>query len=286
MTIGSVHAVNVSSGGVPKRRVLSAVVGREGLEGDRQADRRHHGGPERAVTLFSLDLIRALQAEGHPIAPGSIGENLTLEGVRWVASPSSPASAADADERAPADPSLRPKVEARTRSIYDAGSRPDSPRSFLSQPIGRGGTSWVSCGASMAVTDDRHIQLLVKQLDEAVPREGHVEVLADPEDFDSRRVRANRLGYLRLGVEILKAAYAPSTRSGQQERVDLDLGYLTGLEDCSYYFERCEDVWSPAFGEPPGALSQIAGGILVLFVVGSLLTGAFTILRWLGSALW
>jgi len=56
----------------------------EGLEGDRQADGRVHGGPERAVTLFSLEVIQALQREGHPISPGSIGENLTLADLDWA----------------------------------------------------------------------------------------------------------------------------------------------------------------------------------------------------------
>jgi len=35
------------------------------------------------------------------------------------------------DERQLGDSSLRPKVEARTRSIYDAGSRPETSRRFL-----------------------------------------------------------------------------------------------------------------------------------------------------------
>lgn len=30
-----------------------------------------------------MELIRALQAEGHPIGPGQIGENLTVEGLDW-----------------------------------------------------------------------------------------------------------------------------------------------------------------------------------------------------------
>ena len=54
-----------------------------GLAGDAQRDREHHGGPERALCLFSMELIRALQAEGHPIEPGHIGENLTVEGLDW-----------------------------------------------------------------------------------------------------------------------------------------------------------------------------------------------------------
>lgn len=78
------HAINVSNGGVPKLPRPSCFVSVSGLEGDRQRDLRHHGGPERAVCLYSLDLIQALQAEGHDITPGSIGENLTVEGVDWA----------------------------------------------------------------------------------------------------------------------------------------------------------------------------------------------------------
>jgi MOSC domain-containing protein YiiM len=75
--------ISVSGGGVPKRPVPSARVTALGLEGDAQRDREHHGGPERALCLFSQERIRALQAEGHPITPGSIGENLTIEGIDW-----------------------------------------------------------------------------------------------------------------------------------------------------------------------------------------------------------
>jgi MOSC domain-containing protein YiiM len=75
--------INVSSGGVPKRPVGSARVTVDGVEGDRQRDRRHHGGPERAVCLYPLELIEALRAEGHPIGPGLIGENLTVRGLDW-----------------------------------------------------------------------------------------------------------------------------------------------------------------------------------------------------------
>jgi MOSC domain-containing protein YiiM len=53
------------------------------VEGDRQADRVHHGGPRQTVCLYSLEVIEALRAEGHPIAPGHAGENLTLAGIDW-----------------------------------------------------------------------------------------------------------------------------------------------------------------------------------------------------------
>ena len=81
--MGVVHSINISNGGVPKLPRDSCYVGINGLQGDRQRDLRYHGGPERAVCLYSLDLIQALQAEGHAITPGSIGENLTVEGVDW-----------------------------------------------------------------------------------------------------------------------------------------------------------------------------------------------------------
>ena len=80
---GRVVRVNVSRGGVPKRPVAEARVGPGGLEGDWQNDRRYHGGPDRAVCLFSLEVIEALRAEGHPVEPGSTGENLTVEGLPW-----------------------------------------------------------------------------------------------------------------------------------------------------------------------------------------------------------
>ena len=80
----SVHQINVSDGGVPKLPVSEARVSREGVAGDRQRTRSVHGGPDRAVCLFSLERILALQAESHPIAPGLSGENLTLAGLDWA----------------------------------------------------------------------------------------------------------------------------------------------------------------------------------------------------------
>jgi MOSC domain-containing protein YiiM len=80
---GSVAAINISNGGVPKGRVSGAQVSRSGLEKDTQDDKKHHGGPERAVCLYSLERIRSLQTEGHPIDIGTVGENVTVEGIDW-----------------------------------------------------------------------------------------------------------------------------------------------------------------------------------------------------------
>jgi MOSC domain-containing protein YiiM len=81
--IGTVVSINLSGGGVPKSRVSGAQVSRSGLVGDAQNDTEHHGGPDRAVCVYSLERIRSLQAEGHPIDVGTAGENVTLGGVDW-----------------------------------------------------------------------------------------------------------------------------------------------------------------------------------------------------------
>jgi MOSC domain-containing protein YiiM len=81
---GRLDSINVSRGGVPKRPTPEAAITTDGVEGDRQRDRRYHGGPDRAVTLFSAERIAAMQTEGHSIAPGTTGENLTVSGIDWT----------------------------------------------------------------------------------------------------------------------------------------------------------------------------------------------------------
>ncbi len=57
-------------------------VGRTNLDGDRQADRRVHGGPDMAVLCYSASHYPAWREElGLPSMPhGGFGENFTIEG--------------------------------------------------------------------------------------------------------------------------------------------------------------------------------------------------------------
>lgn len=60
-------------------------IGVQGLNGDRPADRVHHGGPDKAVHLYVQDhypFWRAFMA-GHPLleAPGAFGENIAASGL-------------------------------------------------------------------------------------------------------------------------------------------------------------------------------------------------------------
>jgi MOSC domain-containing protein YiiM len=81
---GYIYQLNCSNGGVPKLPVREAQLTPTGLACDRQAHPRFHGGPERALCLYALEHIQALQAEGHPIFPGSVGENVTVAGLVWA----------------------------------------------------------------------------------------------------------------------------------------------------------------------------------------------------------
>ncbi|MDE3088323.1 MAG: MOSC domain-containing protein [Chloroflexota bacterium] len=70
-------------GGVPKHARREAQIDSLGIVGSRVAHPEDHGGPERALCLYSLERILALQAEGHPLFPGSIGENITTVNLDW-----------------------------------------------------------------------------------------------------------------------------------------------------------------------------------------------------------
>lgn len=78
--------INVNAkGGVPKLPVEQTRLGFNNVEGDKQSNLKVHGGLSRAVCLYSLEIIEALRAEGHPIESGWTGENLLVSGLDWNA---------------------------------------------------------------------------------------------------------------------------------------------------------------------------------------------------------
>jgi len=77
---GTIHSINVAPGGVPKKRVEAAEITTAGVRGDKQNSAWHRK-LTRAVTLLALATIKKMQQEGHPIAPGTTGENLTVDGI-------------------------------------------------------------------------------------------------------------------------------------------------------------------------------------------------------------
>ena len=80
---GSVVSINVSfPGGVPKRPIDRTHITTNGLVGDGQRTKAPiHGGPDKAVCLYGIEQMRRVNADGHHLYPGAIGENLTIAGL-------------------------------------------------------------------------------------------------------------------------------------------------------------------------------------------------------------
>ncbi|MDO8390777.1 MAG: MOSC domain-containing protein [Actinomycetota bacterium] len=83
-TEGTVTALHTSGGGLPKLPIEQAEITWAGVAGDRQGNRTHHGRPWQALCIWSDEVIDAFRAQGHPIAPGLAGENITVRGLPWA----------------------------------------------------------------------------------------------------------------------------------------------------------------------------------------------------------
>ena len=85
---GVLFSINVGAG-IPKPPVQRAFVTRLGIAGDRQMvgfvqPWGGHGGSDKAVMLWSQDVIKQIASEGHPMCqPGRCGEQLTIAGIDW-----------------------------------------------------------------------------------------------------------------------------------------------------------------------------------------------------------
>lgn len=81
---GTVLAVCIGPGGIPKHAVESAVVHELGLAGDAHRF-RYHGGAHRAVCLFALEHYAELARDGvNATPPGAYGENLLTQGLDYA----------------------------------------------------------------------------------------------------------------------------------------------------------------------------------------------------------
>lgn len=69
--------------GLPKRAVPSLQISSEGAEGDynRYRAKQLGGDPDQAILVVTEEVLEQLNREGWPVAPGDLGENLTLGGI-------------------------------------------------------------------------------------------------------------------------------------------------------------------------------------------------------------
>ena len=81
--IGIVVGIQASTNSVPKTSIAHGIVNYDGLDGDRQMARTHHGRPWQALCIWSDEVIAQHANAGHPITRGSAGENITISEIDW-----------------------------------------------------------------------------------------------------------------------------------------------------------------------------------------------------------
>jgi MOSC domain-containing protein YiiM len=87
VNVGSARTVGTGRGGVRTAIWKTPTRGRVAvrgvnLDGDEQADRSVHGGPDKAVYAYAVEEIREWERElGRELGPAAFGENLTTEGI-------------------------------------------------------------------------------------------------------------------------------------------------------------------------------------------------------------
>ena len=78
---GTLVQLNISNGGMPKLPIPQARVTAVGVDGDWQKNRKHHGGPDRAICIYSEELYAWLREQGMDVTSGAVGENFTTQGI-------------------------------------------------------------------------------------------------------------------------------------------------------------------------------------------------------------
>ncbi|MGE5610854.1 MAG: MOSC domain-containing protein [Bacillota bacterium] len=78
---GVLTQISISGGGMPKLAIPEGRVTDEGIVGDWQLNRKYHGGPNRAICLYSEELYEWLRGQGIELTAGQLGENFTTRGI-------------------------------------------------------------------------------------------------------------------------------------------------------------------------------------------------------------
>ena len=127
--------------------------------------------------------------------------------------------------------------------------------------------------------DRAQIEPVIAALDAAVPKDdAHVVIRQYGGGPDECVVVGNETGYLRLGIELLKAAYAPAGYQNRRDAVQVDVDYVMG-DDSEIqldWFERREPDAPAAGCDTSGLVGMIFGiGLVAVFIVG-----CATVVRW------
>jgi hypothetical protein len=130
---------------------------------------------------------------------------------------------------------------------------------------------------------ETELQDLVERLDHLVPKEGAHLTL--PADAEGRTTAGNRAGYLRLGIELLRAALSPEPASGEAPARVVPRVEELLTEGSRPPFELCE-LDESIGSRPPaesrlGVFGQMGAGVGVVLILILAFIGAAVLWRWL-----
>jgi hypothetical protein len=114
------------------------------------------------------------------------------------------------------------------------------------------------------------IKNIVDALDKKVDKEGAVVQFGCYGASDESVIQANQKGYFRLGIEFLKAAFAPETnKDSKYKRIDMDIDYLTSKKSMFHFigFERRDDIPSPPKYYKASFKEGVAGIIFAIVLI-------------------
>ena len=136
-------------------------------------------------------------------------------------------------------------------------------------------------------SDESKLRQNIEDLDKSVPKEGaYVRMTQYGGGASENQIVANRNGYLRLGIEFLKAAFAEKIYIEKEypDVIDVDLDYLL-KEPSTLYFDRFERTEGTPSVFRKGSKKLKIVLIAIIIVLGGCvvlaLIGATTVLRWL-----
>ena len=107
-----------------------------------------------------------------------------------------------------------------------------------------------------------------------------------PADADGTTTAGTRRGYLRLGIELLRAGLdpAPPAAAGARAQVPLDIDYLM-TSDSQAPFDVCALVDDPdhlpARARRLGPIGQLLAALMAVIVLGLIGLGAAAVLSWM-----
>lgn len=126
------------------------------------------------------------------------------------------------------------------------------------------------------------ISAIVTELEQLVPAENASVLFSQYGGGpDESKIVATEAGYLRLGVELLKAASAPQLK-GETTGIAVNLESLISPESTVAFdwFERVESLEQPLKQTPPSSMLRFSLAITGGFLVAMVVVGIVTTVRW------